>query len=52
MPCNWHSIPQERPGACYGGSNGAGNAPNGPTVKIPEHKDKDPLFVNGESDEP
>jgi hypothetical protein len=29
-----------------------GNAPKGPTVKIPEHKDMDPLFVKGESDEP
>jgi hypothetical protein len=64
-PCTGHAVqlaldPQERPGACYGGSNGAGipcdcarqRSQGAATVKILEYKDMEPFFVQGESDEP
>ena len=51
--------PQERPGACYGGSTeqaflaiAQGNAPKEPTVRILEYKEMEPFFVKGESGEP
>jgi len=59
MPSNWHSIHKnDLARAMVAQTERAflaisqGNAPKGPTVKIPEYKDIDALFVKGESDEP